>query len=357
MTYSKWSSFFFRFLRVLWPTNWALDENSWVSSSASCGGARYLFYRPVLWIGNLYFWGLRPGIFRRRERFEGVLECVLETPTHNSRVPIGMPFQSVLPQTNYTLERIDIRSEVSPSEKVVWCEGPSANGLLIQHRTNSYFHFITEIIPLVLHYKGDDSIGVIVTRGWQIEALQNFGLKISVQKPERTRHFFIVQKRTWGVFPREDLILNARKTLQEGADFPSRGSSTNSGLLVTRSANTSTTGRLLSSSTNQSLITALGVGKYDPARDTVRQQFRTFGEHQKFVGPHGSAFANLVAAREKSVVVEINHYEHSQWHVKRLCDIFQFSYKLCAVPSNKLGHFELGEGTIEKIRRYMDSSF
>lgn len=266
-----------------------------------------------------------------------------------------MPFHSVLPETQYSVSKFDSSTALHHSEKIVWCEGVSARGLVVQHRTNSYFHFITEVIPLVLHYKGDDSVGVIVSRGWQIEALENFGLKTQVHKPDRLRFLFSLHKKRWGVFPREDLIQNARNKLFEIADFTGRGPSVNSGLLVTRSENTSTTGRLLSLQTNRRLVTELGIEQYDPALDKVRQQFQMFAENQKFVGPHGSAFANLVAAKERSLVVEVNHAKRSQWHVKRLCDIFQFSYRLCVAPANRLGNLELDETLVKEIKHYLET--
>lgn len=335
----------------------AHDENSWVSSNARYGWARYLFYRPTLWIGNLYFWGWRPGVFRRSDRFRSILGSVLDTTIQNPKIPVGMAFHSVLPETRYSIAKTEDKLAIHPSEEIVWSEGASSNGLVVEHRTNSYFHFITEVIPLVLHHKGDDSVGVIVTRGWQIDALEAFGIKTRPTRPHRSRHLFSLRKETWGVYPREDMLLHARATLLETVGAPSRETLFRPGLLVDRSEDTSSTGRLLSPLTNQTLRKELGLDHYDPALYAIRQQFQKFSDNQVFVGPHGSAFANIVVAREKSVVVEINHNDKSQWHVKRLCDIFGFSYRLCPVAMDTFGNLEMSETLIKSVKFYLDTRF
>lgn len=266
-----------------------------------------------------------------------------------------MAFHSVLPETQYSIAKMGDKFAIDPSERILWCEGSSPNGLVVEHRTNSYFHFITEVIPLVLHHKGDDSIGVIVTRDWQIDALKAFGIKTRPTRPYRARYLFGLRKKTWGVYPREDMLLHARATLLETIDAPSREPLLRPGLLVARSEGTSSTGRLLSPSTNQILSKELGLEHYDPALYAIRQQFQRFSDSETFVGPHGSAFANLVAAKENSSVIELNHIDRSQWHVKRLCDIFGFSYRLCPVPMDRFGNLEMTETLIGRVGSYLDT--
>lgn len=306
-------------------------------------------------MGSLYLWGWRPGFFRKSVRFHSILDSVLDNTGQNSSIPVAMAFHSVLPETQYSIAKMGDKFAIEPSERILWCEGSSATGLLVEHRTNSYFHFITEVIPLVLHYKGDDSIGVIVTRDWQIDALEAFGIKTRPTRPHRSRHLFGLRKKTWGVYPREDMLLHARATLLETIVAPSRESLLRPGLLVARSEGTSSTGRLLSPSTNQILSKELGLDHYDPALYPVRQQFHRFSDSETFVGPHGSAFANLVAAKEKSLVIEINHIDRSQWHVKRLCDILGFSYRLCPVPMDRFGNLEMSEAMIEHVGSHLDT--
>lgn len=312
-----------------------------IASNAKWGWVRFVFYRPGLWIGNLFFWGFRPGVFRRSVQFQNISDCILPTEESNSVIPLAMVFHSVIPETKYSITKMDSPIGLHPSERIAWCEGSSTKGLVVDHQTNSYFHFVTEIIPLALHYGGEDSVGVIVRQDWQVEALECFGLELGFRRPDRTKSLHSLRKERWGVFPREDLLIEARTSLTEATWLSRHEPSLSPDLLVNRSGKTSTTGRLLSHGTKEALKKQLKLNEYDPALYPIRQQYLRFSESNVFVGPHGSAFANLIAAKEKSVVIEINHVDKAQWHIKRLCDIFNFSYKLCLASTDASGTLDL----------------
>jgi len=200
--------------------------------------------------------------------------------------------------------------------------------LLILQKTHSYFHFVTEIVPLALSQLEEHSPLVQICKPWQIEVLRAFNLspKNYTVREDSQKPQLVIKKDRWGVYPVEGLVQAANSWLLKKQAVRRKGSGPV--YLVNRTHHSSTTGRVLSEDNAELLCATFGATQIEPASLHPRQQFQAFTQASALIGPHGSAFANLIAAQNGTVVGEIDGPTQVHWHVERLCRLLDLDYRL-----------------------------
>ena len=311
-----------------------------------------MFYRPMAWIGDLVFWGFRPIRVDRASLFTNAAEKVKGDP--ENVVPSGMVFSSALPETTYAVERRGFQEWMDPKAiHVLISEEQGGDIVALGQVTQSYFHFLMEVIPLALSLMSQHRVLVRITRQWQLGALDAFGIAYKQVDPiTESLSPLIIRKRTWGVFPREDLLLGARARITQLFETDPVSKSP-LGLYVARNRATSTTGRVLARTLEAVILDLRNFELYDPAADAVGDQFVHFSKASTLIGPHGSAFANVIASPRGATVVEITSSSRAQWHLKRITDILELNYMLVLGYEDTNGNLNLTPRTEVSLRSFL----
>lgn len=284
------------------------------------------FYRPFIKFGRCALWGFKPVWIPPelpplpKTFFNG------GEPTSTNDVPAGYFFSRILPQTEYSISKGN-SDDVNPEVRWFRVSDKDKDPLYISQSTNSYFHFITEIIPVALHYCSNFTPIIQVTTEWQERALRAFDLE-PIEASQKLPHGKVsfVKKTQWGVYPISNLVLEARERLRKSPLFDANPPTRK--IFVTRHPSSSSTGRLPSPLTTESFRAKFSMEVIEPAALDPLEQLLSFGSATAIAGPHGSAMANLIACREGTVVREINQPNKIRWHVERLSRILGLDYAL-----------------------------
>jgi hypothetical protein len=304
------------------------------------------FYRPFLRFGRAGLWGLKFIRIRDSSVEVSTYKILPKSAVSQDRMPAGPFLAQVLPETEFSIKRIGKEDFNSPPRMVsIGREGAPLLGIV--EPTKSYFHFVAELLPIVLKYSSDWRVAVPVFHDWQIEALLAFSFGYSIEPISERESIKTVLKRSlWGVYPASQPLLRANEHLLSLPNLPDLWRGTDE-LFLLRTNSSSTTGRLPGSSIRSFFDARSATSVIEPASMPVAQQFSAFRHARVVAGTHGSAFASLVASAPGTQVIEIDGPEIFHFHIRRICEILGFDHVFVRAKTHASG-LQVERGVLEE---------
>ena len=296
------------------------------------------FYRPALLASNWALWGLQYISLPANARKESA-DIVLNNRlmTGSNVLPLGFLLARAMPESVFSVVRDSGAILGSGNGKWVVIGDPAKDLVLVRLRTRSYFHFLLEIIPVLLQHLDSKSLLLLTEYSWQRELLSHFGISFWQIGDSQLTYDFVIEKSRWGLYPREDHLLALRQFFIENQ--PTIRQEQSERILVNRTPKTTQTGRVPSSALVRSLSARFGLGILDPGSIPLSTQFESFSAAKLIIGPHGSALASIVAALSLKALVELHATERVSFHVEHLSRVFAVPYRAVLVEEKSKGVF------------------
>jgi len=287
------------------------------------------FYRPFIRVRSFCLWGTK--LLRVREDPVDELSSRIWPSSNltNDLMPVGLFLSRQIPETEFTISPLR-KDELKFAPRMVSIGKEGAPLLGISEPTKSYFHFVTELLPLVLQYSEEWKVVVPVFSDWQMDVISAFSFEEPVELTHEDISIKTVLKRSmWGVYPASAPLLRANQHLLSLKDVASLWTGGNE-LFLLRTDRSSTTGRLPAPNIISFFESRPTASVIEPASMPVVEQFSAVRNARLVVGTHGSAFASLVASEPGTQVVEIDGPDIFHFHIERLCKILCLDYVLVA---------------------------
>lgn len=304
------------------------------------------FYRPFIRFGRGGLWGLKLIRLRDSSVEVSTSKILPSSAVSQDRMPAGPFLARQLPETEFSIKRAG-KGDLITLPRMVSIGREGAPLLGIVEPTKSYFHFVAELLPIVLKYSSEWRVAVPVFHDWQIEALMAFSFEYPMEPISERESIKTVVKRTlWGVYPASQPLLRANEHLLALPKLPNLWSGTDE-LFLLRTNTSSSTGRLPGISIRSFFDARSATSVIEPASMPVAQQFSAFRQARVVAGTHGSAFASLVASTPGTQVIEIDGPEIFHFHVGRICEILGFDHVFVRAKSHPSG-LQVEKGVLEE---------
>ena len=290
------------------------------------------FYRPFLKIGNFAFWG------RRILNLRLALDSVKKVHIAPSRLgqfapsPAGFLLNRAIPDTQFEIRRL--ATFVPPAGASLVAVGDNTKPLaVIAEPTKSYFHFVTEILPICLNYSAGFRVVIPIWSEWQRAAIAAFEFQEPIEELFDPLQIGLeIFRKIWGLYPAAEPLLAANRHLNRRYPITLQSKK----VFVTRTRVSSSTGRIASAEL-ENLFRAMDFEVIEPSSISVRSQLDLFRHAYAIGGPHGSSFGSLVAATEGARVVEVDGPRVFHHHVERICSVLGLSYLLVPAVERATG--------------------
>ena len=290
------------------------------------------FYRPFLKVGNFAFWGRR--ILNLRLPLDSVRKVHI-APSSSGQFapsPVGFILNRAVPDTRFEIRRLT--TFVPPAGASLVAVGDNTKPCaVIAEPTKSYFHFVTEILPICLAYSNDFRVVIPIWSEWQRAAIAAFEFPGPIE--ELFDPFQIgleIFRKIWGLYPAAEPLLVANRHLLRRYPMTLQSKK----VFVTRTRASSSTGRIASAEL-EDRFRAMNFEVIEASSISVRSQLELFRHAYAVGGPHGSSFGSLVAATEGTRVVEVDGPRVFHHHVERICSVLGLSYVLVPAVERATG--------------------
>lgn len=285
------------------------------------------FYRPFIRVRTFGLWGTK-FLRVREDSIEDAASKIWPGSNFNKDLmPVGLFLSRQIPETEFTVSSVR-KGDLTFAPRMVSVGREGAPLLGISEPTKSYFHFVAELLPLVLQYSKEWRVVVPVFSDWQMDAISAFSFEEPVERIHEEKSIRTALKRSvWGVYPASEPLRGANQHLLSLKDVAPLWTGGNE-LFLLRTDRSSTTGRLPAANINNFFESRNTATVIEPASMPVAEQLSAFRNARLVAGTHGSAFASLVASEPGTQVVEIDGPDIFHFHVERMCKILGFNYVL-----------------------------
>lgn len=228
--------------------------------------------------------------------------------------------------------------------RYVWGDGPS----VLSPRLPGFGHFYLQLLPFLLTNSKNFSLIFDADDERSLEILNHYGVfpkEFSKNSPENLRAIpsVLLGARQEGIYPGRDNIRLLKETLVKSDLRPGNFKR----IYLSRRGNTN--GRdILNENLLIIKLSQMGFARIDPGNFSFEEQLRLFAGADIIVGPHGSAFANLVACRQGIKVVEINGDIDVRWHWKKMALDLDLNHLLILGITDPNGNIIIEVGPVIK---------